>query len=53
MQGHTWKNIQEPLAEKIKLYLLESCLENNAILLTADSSMYAFASGKNVFTIFI
>jgi ribonuclease HII len=32
--------------------IIKTCLENNAILLTADSSMYAFASGKNVFTIF-
>jgi len=33
--------------------IVEACLENNAILLTADKSMSAFAGGKNVFTIFI
>jgi ribonuclease HII len=33
--------------------IIEACLENNAILLTADKSMNAFAGGKNVFTIFI
>jgi ribonuclease HII len=33
--------------------IIEACLEYNAILLTADNSMKAFAGGKNVFTIFI
>ncbi len=33
--------------------IIEACLECNAILLTADKSMSAFAGGKNVFTIFI
>jgi len=33
--------------------IIEACLDNNAILLTADKSMSAFAGGKNVFTIFI
>ena len=33
--------------------IIEACLEYNAILLTADKSMCAFAGGKNVFTIFI
>ena len=33
--------------------IIETCLELNAILLTADKSMSAFAGGKNVFTILI
>lgn len=33
--------------------IIKACLEYNAILLTADMSMCAFAGGKNVFTIFI
>ena len=33
--------------------IIETCLEYNAILLTADKSMSAFAGGKNVFTILI
>jgi|Deesub1362B_J571_1020462.scaffolds.fasta_scaffold01718_6 ribonuclease HII len=33
--------------------IIDACLEYNAILLTADKSMSSFASGKNVFTIFI
>jgi len=33
--------------------IIEACLECNAILLTADKSMSAFAGGKNVFTILI
>ncbi len=40
------KNVRD---EKI----IETCLEFNAILLTGDISMAAFASGKNVFTIYI
>lgn len=33
--------------------IIESCLGHNAMLLTADKCMSAFAAGKNVFTIFI
>lgn len=33
--------------------IIETCFEYNAILLTADKSMSAFAGGRNVFTIFI
>jgi ribonuclease HII len=33
--------------------IIETCLQYGAILLTADTSMSAFAVGKNVFTIFI
>lgn len=33
--------------------IIEACIEYNAILLTADRSMSAFAGGKNVFTIFV
>jgi ribonuclease HII len=33
--------------------IIETCLANGAMLLTADTSMSAFAVGKNVFTIFI
>ena len=33
--------------------IVETCLEYNAILVTADKSMSAFAGGKNVFTILI
>lgn len=33
--------------------IIEACLQYNAILLTADKSMSSFASGKDVFTIFI
>jgi ribonuclease HII len=33
--------------------IIEACLEYNAILLTADKSMSAFAGGKNVFTILV
>lgn len=33
--------------------IIEACIKFNAILLTADKSMSAFAGGKNVFTIFI
>jgi ribonuclease HII len=40
------KNVRD---EKI----IETCLDCNAILLTADASMSAFSGGKNVFTIFI
>lgn len=33
--------------------IIEACFEYNAILLTADRSMTAFAGGRNVFTIFV
>jgi len=33
--------------------IIDDCLEFNAILLTADKSMYAFALSKGVFTIFV
>ncbi len=33
--------------------IIGTCLEYNAILVTADKSMSAFAGGKNVFTILI
>ena len=33
--------------------IIETCIQNNAILLTADKNMRTFASGKNVFAIFI
>ncbi|MHA1632385.1 MAG: hypothetical protein ACTSXC_06215 [Candidatus Freyarchaeota archaeon] len=33
--------------------IIDACVENNAILPTADGSMCTFAVGKNVFTIFI
>ncbi len=33
--------------------IINDCLEYNAILLTADKSMHAFAVGKGVFTIYI
>lgn len=33
--------------------IIQSCLESSAILLTADKSMCAFASGKDIFTIFV
>lgn len=33
--------------------IIEACLEYNAILLTADKSMSAFAGGKNVFSILV
>jgi len=31
--------------------IINDCIEYNAILLTGDKSMQAFAGGKNVFTI--
>lgn len=33
--------------------IIQSCLESTAILLTADKSMSAFATGKDIFTIFV
>ena len=33
--------------------IIEDCIKYNAILLTGDKSMRAFASGKNVFTIYL
>ncbi|MCL0071791.1 hypothetical protein M1N51_01090, partial [Peptococcaceae bacterium] len=33
--------------------IIEDCIRNNAILVTGDKSMQAFASGKNVFTIYL
>jgi ribonuclease HII len=33
--------------------IIEACLEYNAILLTADKTMATFASGRNVFAIFV
>jgi len=33
--------------------IIRACIEYNAVLLTADKSMSAFAVGKKVFTIFI
>ncbi len=33
--------------------IIYNCIEYNAILLTGDKSMQAFASGKNVFTIYL
>jgi len=40
-------------SEKRDEMIIEDCLRYNAILMTADKSMYAFASGKEIFTIFI
>jgi len=33
--------------------IIEDCIKYNAILVTGDKSMQAFASGKNVFTIYL
>ena len=33
--------------------IINDCIEYNAILLTGDKSMKAFAGGKNVFTIYL
>ncbi len=33
--------------------IIEDCIKYNAILVTGDKSMHAFASGKNVFTIYL
>jgi len=33
--------------------IITDCIKHNAILLTGDKSMQAFASGKNVFTIYL
>jgi ribonuclease HII len=33
--------------------IIEECIKYNAILLTGDKSMYAFAGGRNVFTIYL
>ncbi|MHA1629061.1 MAG: hypothetical protein ACTSWT_03410 [Candidatus Heimdallarchaeota archaeon] len=33
--------------------IIEDCLKYNAILLTADKSMYAFAAGRGIFTIYL
>jgi ribonuclease HII len=33
--------------------IIKACIEYNAILLTSDKSMYAFAHSKNIFTIII
>ena len=33
--------------------IIEDCIRNNAILVTGDKSMQAFAGGKNVFTIYL
>jgi ribonuclease HII len=48
------EEVPEDLPKKIRdEKIIETCLNYNAILLTADTSMSAFAGGKNVFTIFI
>ena len=33
--------------------IIEDCIEHNAILVTGDKSMQAFAGGKNMFTIYL
>ncbi|EQD40900.1 ribonuclease HII/HIII, partial [mine drainage metagenome] len=46
--------IQEGLSNTVRDELImDGCIENNAILLSADKSMTAFAVSKGIFTIFI
>ncbi|HID94565.1 MAG TPA: hypothetical protein EYP53_00715 [Candidatus Latescibacteria bacterium] len=47
------EDLPDDISDTVKAErIIEACLEYNAILLTADKSMSAFASDKNLFTIF-
>jgi len=51
--GKTEDISREMATEERDERIIEDCIKYNAILLTGDNSMQAFASGKNVFTIFL